>query len=288
MAEIIYLNGSLVPRSEARISVFDHGFLYGYGLFETMRAYDGEIFLLERHLDRLRKSAKSIGIKLAGIDLAWACRDTLQANKLQSARVRLTVSHGDADAFPWQGTGDRPTVVITAREYHPYSPQVYRRGFKAVISSFIRSRHSSISGVKSTNYLISVLARREAVSQGLDEAILLNEDGYITEGSTSNVFFIKASNLVTPPLASGILPGITRALVMEIAGRLGISVMEANVVPADLRHFRESFLTSSTMEIMPLVSVKERDGKDITIGSGKPGEVTRRLILNYPRPSHPV
>jgi branched-chain amino acid aminotransferase len=286
MEKMIYLNGSLVPRSEARIAVFDHGFLYGYGLFETMRAYDGEIFLLERHLDRLRKSAESVGIKLTGIDLARACRDTVQANKLRSARVRLTVSHGDSDAFPWQDTGDRPTVVITAREYHPYSPQVYRRGFKVGISSFRRSRYSTISGVKSTNYLINVLARREAVSQGLNEAILLNEDGYITEGSTSNVFFVKASGLVTPPLDSGILPGITRALVMEMAGRLEISVREENIAPADLRHFSEAFLTSSMMEIMPLVAVKERDWKDITIGSGKPGTVTRRLMLNYPRPSH--
>ena len=140
MEEVVYLNGSLVPRSEARISVFNHGFLYGYGLFETMRAYDSEIFLLERHLDRLRKSAEDIGIKLSGFDLAQACRDTLQANKLQNARVRLTVSHGDSDEFPWQETDNPPTVVITAREYRPFSPEVYDKGFKAGISSLRSTR----------------------------------------------------------------------------------------------------------------------------------------------------
>lgn len=281
MAENIYINGSLVPRSKARISVFDHGFLYGYGLFETMRAYDENIFLLDRHVARLTKSAKSIGINLAGIDLKKACRDTLTANALQSARVRLTVSHGDSAGFPWLEAENRPTVVVTAREYQPYSPQVYGRGFKAGISSYRRSRYSSLSGIKSTNYLVNVLARREATLDGLDESMLLNEDSYITEGSTSNVFFVKSSGLMTPPLESGILPGITRALVMEIAGTLGINVAEENVSSADLQHFEEAFLTSSMMEIMPLVAVKQQNGKVITISSGKPGEITRRLVSAY-------
>jgi branched-chain amino acid aminotransferase group I len=281
MPEIVYINGSLVPHSEAGISVFDHGFLYGYGLFETMRAYEGNIFLLDRHIARLKKSAENIGINLTGIDLEKACRDTLAANGLRSARVRLTVSHGDSDKSPWLEAENRPTVVITARDYRPYSPQVYGRGFRAGISSYRRSRYSSLSGIKSTNYLINVIARREATLDGLDESILLNEDGYITEGSTSNVFFIESSGLVTPPLESGILPGITRALVMEIAGTLGISVAEDNISPADLHCFSEAFLTSSMMEIMPLVGVKERNGEVITIGSGKPGEITRRLMQGY-------
>jgi branched-chain amino acid aminotransferase len=281
MAEIVYINGSLVPRSEARISVSDHGFLYGYGLFETMRAYDGTIFLLERHLERLRKSAKSIGIKLAGIDLSQACRDTLEANGLQSVRIRLTITNGDSDAFPWQETNSQPTVVITAREYQPFSKQVYSRGFKAGVSSFIRSRCSSLSGIKSTNYLVNVLARHEATLNGLDEALLLNEDGYLTEGSTSNIFFVKSSGLVTPPLASGILPGITRDMVIEIVGTLGISVAEDNITLADLPQFQEAFLTASTMEIMPLVMIKGQDGKENMVGSGEPGETTKRLMAAY-------
>ena len=281
MVEIVYINGSLVPRSEARISAFDHGFLYGYGLFETMRAYSGTIFLLERHLDRLKKSAKSIGIELSGIDLSQACRDTLKANGLQSARIRLTVSNGDSGAFPWQEADNQPTVVISAREYQPFPPEIYEKGFKAGVSSFVRSRYSSLGGIKSTNYLISVLTRREMALIGLDEALLLNEDGYITEGSTSNIFFVKSSSLVTPPLESGILPGITRALVIEVAGTLGISVVEDNITLADLPQFHEAFLTASTMEIMPLVMIKGQDGTVITIGSGKPGVMTKRLTAAY-------
>ncbi len=281
MAEIAYKNGSLVPCSEARISVSDHGFLYGYGLFETMRAYNGTIFLLEKHLDRLKKSAESIRIKLSGVDLAQACRDTLKANGLQSARIRLTVTNGDSDAFPWQEADNRPTVVVTAREYQPFSQQVYDRGFKAGVSSFKRARCSSLSGIKSTNYLISVLARKEAARKGLDEAILLNEDGYITEGSTSNIFFIKSSALVTPALESGILPGITRALVIDIADTLGISVTEDNIALADLPQFQEAFLTASTMEIMPLISVIGEDGKETAIGSGELGAITKKLMAAY-------
>jgi len=281
MAEVVYINGSLVPRSEARISVFNHGFLYGYGLFETMRAYNGTIFLLERHLERLGKSAKSIGIKLSGVDLSQACRDTLKANGLHSARIRLTVSNGDSDAFPWQEADSQPTVVVTAREYQPFPPEMYEKGFKAGVSSFVRSRCSSLSGIKSTNYLISVLARREVALKGLDEALLLNEDGYIAEGSTSNVFFIKSSGLVTPPLESGILPGITRDMVIGIAGALGISVVDDNITLVDLPQFQEAFLTASTMEIMPLLMIQEQDGKENTYGSGEPGEVTRSLMAAY-------
>jgi branched-chain amino acid aminotransferase group I len=278
MAEIVYVNGSLVPRAKARISVFDHGFLYGYGLFETMRAYNGVIFLLERHLERLEKAAETIGINLTGIDLAQACRDTLQANGLQNARLRLTVSHGDADAFPWQPADSQPTVVVTAREYRPYPPEVYNRGFKVGVSSFRRSRCSSLSGIKSTNYLVSVMARQEAMANSMDEALLLNEDGNITEGSTSNVFFVKSSYLVTPSPESGILPGITRWLVMEIADRLGIDTVEQGISLADLRQFEEAFLTSSMMEIMPLALIAGRDGRDIVFPTGK---ITQRLMAAY-------
>ena len=281
MADMVYLNGSIVPRSEARISVFDHGFLYGYGLFETMRAYNGWIFRLEKHLERLEKSAVSIGLNLTGTDLAQACRDTLEANESKSARIRLTISHGESDIFPWQESAGRPTVVITAREYRPLSSEVYRRGFKIGISSCRRSRHSSLSGIKSTNYLVSVLARREAVEKGFDEGLLLNEDGYITEGSTSNIFFMDASGLVTPPLESGILPGITRDVVIEIAGILGIRVTEENITPADLSRFQQAFVTASTMEIMPVASIISQDNKTTVFQSDGPGEINPRLMSAY-------
>ena len=210
----------------------------------------------------LEKAAEAIGINLTGIDLAQACRDTLQANELSNARIRLTVSHGDAVDFPWQPAENQPAVVITAREYRPYSAEVYDRGFQVGVSSLRRSRYSSLSGIKTTNYMVSVMARREAVAAGMDEALLLNEDGNITEGSTSNIFFIDSSGLVTSPLGSGILPGITRSLVVEIAGQLGIGTTEEDISLADLGRFEEAFLTSSMMEIMPLAQITDRDGRD--------------------------
>jgi branched-subunit amino acid aminotransferase/4-amino-4-deoxychorismate lyase len=281
VSEMVYLNGKLVPRDEARISVDDHGFLYGYGLFETMRAYNGRIFLLENHLTRLLKSATKIGPDLSGLDLAQACRETLSANGLQSARLRLTVTHGDSAEMPWLMTSGPPTVVITAREYRPLSPDAYRQGYRVVISSCRQFRHSPLSGIKPTSYLVNILARREAISRGFDEALLLNEDGCITEGSTSNVFFVGSSGLVTPPLESGILPGITRDLLIELAVGLGIAVAEENVTPADFPRFRQAFLTASTLEIMPLSSIVAEDMNTTVFHSNGPGEIIPRLMTAY-------
>lgn len=283
MEEIVYLNGSLIPRSQARVSVFDHGFLYGYGLFETMRAYHGTIFLLERHLKRLLNSAAVIGLssELAEIDLGKACTDTLMANGLQDARLRLTVSRGEVDSFSGSGTSVAPTVLVTARSYQALPAQIYNRGFRVGASSFRRYSQSPLSRLKSANYLLNVLARKEAEAAGLDESLLLNERGLITEGSISNVFFVAHSGLVTPPVESGILPGITREVVMELADALGINVTEGEVRLEDLGQFDEAFLTNSVMEIMPLVEVRDNAGEVITIGSGRPGKITRRLMAAY-------
>jgi branched-chain amino acid aminotransferase group I len=281
--EMVYLNGSLVPRREARISVFDHGFLYGYGLFETMRAYHGRIFLLERHLERLARGAVAIGMgeRLAGLDLARACRETLAANKLTDARVRLTVTNGVSDAFPWAGTPEVPTVAVTARAYTPFPPETYERGFKAIIAATCRCVRSAVSGIKSVDYLVNVLARREAAARGFDEALLLDDRGYVAEGGNSNVFFVRKGGLVTPSLESGILPGITRETVMGLASELNISISEADVRVADLAGFEEAFMTGSTMEVMPLAAVREGSGRLISFGTGRPGEVTRRLMAAY-------
>lgn len=283
MEEMVSLNGELIPASQARVSVFDHGFLYGYGLFETMRAYHGQIFLLERHLERLMNSAEVIGLGpgLAGIDLGQACRDILRANDLEDARLRLTVSNGEADAFPWAGVGAKPTVVVTARGYTPFSAEKYSRGFRVGVSSLRRCQQSLVSRIKSTNCLVAVLARQAAAAHGLDEALLLNDDGFIAEGGGCNVFFVKPSRLVTPSLGSGILPGITREVVLELAAALGIGVSEGTVGMSTIRHCDEAFLTNSMLEIMPLVAVSDDAGQAVTIGSGKPGEATRRLMAAY-------
>lgn len=282
MAEMVYLNGALLPRRRALVSAYDQGFLYGYGLFETMRSYGGKIFLLERHIQRLLDGAAVIGLgglpSAAG--LAQACDATLKANDVLDARLRLAVSRGEAESF--SGGGGQPTLMVTARPYVPPPPGAYQRGYRTLVSSLRHCSRSPLAGLKSANYLLSVLAKREADAAGLDEALLLNERGAIAEGSISNVFFAAGSRLVTPPLDSGILPGITRRAVLELGDSLGISVAEREVGLADIGQFGEAFLTNSLMEIMPLVGVKEGD-KDINIGDGSPGDITRRLMAAYRR-----
>jgi branched-chain amino acid aminotransferase len=288
MAEIIYLNGQLVPRSKARLSPFDHGFLYGYGLFETMRAYNGRIFRLDRHLARLRRSAESLGLanKLAAFDLEIACMKTLGANKLKDARLRLTVSAGEGDMTPDPGTCASPTVLVTAQNLIPLPPEKYESGFKAALSSLRRNSQSPLSRLKSTCYMENILARVEAKATGCDEAILLNEQGYLAEGSTTNIFLVEKSLslegrgevrvLVTPSLESGALPGITREAVLEIAQAATIKTLERQVELKELIEAEEAFITNSILEIMPLTCF---DGK--LIGSSKPGQLSKKLLAAY-------
>ncbi len=281
MEEIVYFNGSLVPRSQALVSAFDHGFLYGYGLFETMRAYHGKIFRLDRHLQRLMDSAGILGMAagLAGIDLGRACTDTLAANKLADARLRLTVSRGEVPSFP--GVSNTPTVLVAATAYSPLPPAVYAQGYTAGIASLQRQSRSVLSGIKSTSYLLNILVKMEAERAGLDEVLLLNEQGIIAEGSISNVFFVSDSVLLTPPVASGILPGVTRGVVMELARSLAIDIHEVDIKQDDIQNYDESFLTNSVLEIMPLIRIRKADGETVTIGSGQPGKITRRLMKAY-------
>jgi branched-chain amino acid aminotransferase len=283
MEEKIYLNGAMVPRLQALISVFDHAFLYGYGLYETMRAYNGNIFLLERHIARMRKSAEIIGLaeKLAGTDLAKACRETLAANKLKEARIRVTVSNGDSDIAPWVDNRGGSTIVVTARPYAPFSVKKYDEGFKVGIATEKRCRRSVVDTLKSVNHLASAMARMEAAASGLDEALLLNDDGYIAEGGGCNVFFVASKVLVTPPLDSGILPGVTREIIMEMAAAMGIGVKEVDIKPGALRRFDEAFVTNAMIEVMPVTTVRQAGGRMVTIGSGRPGTVTQRLMEAY-------
>jgi branched-subunit amino acid aminotransferase/4-amino-4-deoxychorismate lyase len=293
VAEIIYLNGQLIPRSVAKLSPFDHGFLYGYGLFETMRAYNSHIFRLDRHLTRLRRSAESIGLthSILSTDegkqsLKAACMETLEVNKLKDARLRLTVSAGEGDMTPDPGTCSNPTVLITARNLIPPPPEKYGAGFKAVLSFLHRNSQSPLSRLKSTCYIENILARMTAKAAGCDEAILLNERGYLAEGSTSNVFLVKKSPsieakgwvkvLTTPCLESGILPGITRETVLEIARASNIEAQERQVELKELIEAEEAFVTNSILELMPLTCF---DGKPI--GTGKPGELTKELLAAY-------
>jgi len=295
--EIIYLNGRLIPRSEAALSPFDHGFLYGYGLFETMRSYDGHIFRLDRHLARLMRSLGSLGLPGGDIittldatggrhSLETACLKTLEANGLKDARLRVTVTAGEGDMTPDPGTCREPTVLITARNLVPVPAERYADGYTAMLSSVRRNSGSPLSRLKSTCYLDSILARSEALAAGCDEAIMLNEEGYLADGGMTNTFLVKESLslegrgqvrvLITPSIESGVLPGITREAVLEMARAPNIAIQERQVDLQEMVEADEAFVTNSILEIMPLTRFQGRP-----VGSGRPGPVTQKLRAAY-------
>jgi branched-chain amino acid aminotransferase len=283
MKEMVYLNGSLVPREKAKISVSDQGFLYGYGLFETMRAYNGRIFLLNRHIKRLYEAAGVIGLeyKIRDINFEKVCNETVAANKLKEARVRLTVTNGDNAALPWTDKGGEPTVVVTAVPYISFVDDKYNLGFKVNIASVRRMKQSPLSAMKSVNYLLNVVARMEAAEKGLDETIILNDEGFIAEGGGSNIFFVQEGKLVTPSTDSGIIPGVTRGVVIELAAGLGMDVREGPVGIGAIKRCEEAFMTNAIIEIMPVTQVSDNEGNSVTINDGKPGKITRRLTESY-------
>ncbi len=275
--EIVHLNGSLVPLSQARLSPLDHGFLYGYGLFETMRAYSGHIFRLEAHLARLRRAAASLGLELDHLpDMTQALYDTLDANHLGAARIRLTLSGGPGEPVPDMAACREPTLLITAREYLPHADSVYRQGFRVTVSAISRNARSPLSRLKSLSYLDNLLARRESRLAGADEAIMLNERGFVAEGSTSNVFLVSGNALRTPGEDSGILPGVTRSVVLELARSAGLAAVEEEMAPGEFALADEAFCTNSLIEIMPITAFGGE-----AIGRGVPGEVTARLTAAY-------
>lgn len=278
MEMTVCLNGSLIPLSQARISPIDYGFLHGYGLFETMRAYSGHVFRLEKHLARLERSARALNIDLDGTaKLEKAVHDTLRANQLSDARIRISVSPGEEEIAADIPAKGEPTVFIMAISYVPPSEDVYRRGFTAIVSRVHRSTRSPSSGLKSLSSLDILLARQEAATFGVDHAILLNDDGLVSEGSSSNVFHVKDGTLFTPAEHCGILPGVTREVVMrDLAPSLGINNQEVDVALVDLLEADEAFLTNSMIEVMPLTILADR-----SIGSGRPGALTQRLMKAY-------
>ena len=276
MSEIVYLNGSLMPRSQASISALDYGFLYGYGLFETMRAYGGRVFRLDSHIKRLVRSTEILGFPIGETDLKGAVMDTIQANQLGDARIRITVSIGEGSMVLDPDSCGSPTVLVLAAHYQPYSEEVYQRGFRAVVSSIRRNSQSPIPRLKSANFLESALAKREARSAGVNDTLFLNEKGLLAEASTSNIFTVTNGELKTPGLESGILPGITREVILELASKLEIVSYEQDTGPDELYQAEEAFLTNSMVEVMPLIEV---DGK--VIGDGRPGPVTKRLRQAY-------
>ncbi len=261
----VYLNNRFVLKKEASVSVFDRGFLYGDGVFETVRAYNGKIFLLSRHLNRLSDAANRLGISIPNADrLTTLFYETLNRNCLRNTLLRLTLTRGE--------TKGKPTLVIFTRP-NRYTRPLYKKGvFGQVVTLLHHPQKAKERALKSISFLNHVLAKQEAAQSGAFEAILLNANGYLSEGSISNLFWIRAGRLYTPAVSVGILSGITRALVIELAKENNIETREGFYRTRSLFSADEAFLTSTGLEIMPLIRVNQKK-----IGTGQPGRMTRQL-----------
>lgn len=265
---LVYIDGLFVDEAEARVSVFDSGFQYGDGLFETMRSNSGEIFALEEHLNRLINSARLLEIKNVPKKeaLSDACKNILKVNNLADARIRLTITRGVPNTTC-------PTVVITAAHFTGYSKLLYEKGMSAITLFGYRFSQNPFNQVKSTSRQKLALARRKASAAGYDEALLINEQGYVTEGSYTNFFAVREEKIYTPPIVDGLLPGIMRDFVIKVATQAGYSVLQRSIQVNDILRMDELFLTNSLMELMPLVRIDKKP-----IGDSVPGPVTKYLM----------
>jgi branched-chain amino acid aminotransferase len=275
----IYLNDQFVPKDEAVVSVFDHGFLYGDGVFETMRTYHGKVLLLTDHLARLERSAATLGLSLpvSREQLADLVREARTRNRLQEAYLRVTVSRGPGEIGLDPALCKAPTLVIIAKPFQPYPDSFYTHGVSVVIATTRRNSPEAIPPhVKSLNYLNNILAKMEATAAGAHEALLLNRHNEVTEGTTSNVFVVREGRLRTPAIDCGILAGLTRGVILKVAHTLGIETEETRLTVNDLYDADECLLTNTTQEVLPVTQV---DGK--MIGNGRPGEITRRLHASF-------
>lgn len=279
MGEWVYLNGEFVRKNEAKVSVFDHGFLYGDGVFEAMRAYGGRVFKLQSHLQRLWESAKAIALKipLSREKLTEKVLETLRKNKLKDAYVRLVVSRGEGDLGLDPRKCSHPQIIIITDKISIYPEELYEKGLEIAVVSTRRNIPSALNPrIKSLNYLNNILAKIEANLQGLPEAIMLNKDGYVAECTADNIFIVEGEALVTPPTWVGALKGITRDVVIKLAQKEGISVQERTFTPAALYTSDECFLTGTAAEVIPVTKV---DGR--AIGNGIAGPITKRLIKKF-------
>jgi branched-chain amino acid aminotransferase len=276
----VYLNGRFVDEKEAVVSAADRGFLYGDGLFETMRAYSGRVFRLGEHLRRLSSSARvlRIPLKTAPAGLEAAVERLLAVNRLRDAYVRITLSRGRHTGDLGLDTGGPPTLVMSARAYHGYPAELYARGMRLTVAESVRDTKSSVGRHKTLNYLENLLERDAAKSRGFDEVLFLDEKGRFVECATANVFFVRDGDLSTPSAEMNLLCGITRAVVMELARARAIKIIEGKWRLEKLQRADEAFLTNSLMEIMPV-----REVAGVSIGGTVPGDVTRSLAADYRR-----
>ena len=275
----VYLNDKFVPQEEAVVSVFDHGFLYGDGVYETLRAYRGRVFQLAEHLARLERSASRIQLHLpVSLErLTDLVRESLSRNQLQEAYLRITVSRGAGEIGLDPALCKSPTLVIIAKPFQPYPESLYADGVSVIVAKTRRNLPEALPPqVKSLNFLNNILAKMEAKAAGAHEALMLNHQDELTEGTTSNMFVVQRGRVRTPAVECGILNGITRGLVLQLASELGIPSEETRLTVDDLLRADECFLTNTTQEVLPVTRVN-----GTMIGNGRPGEITRRLHASF-------
>jgi branched-chain amino acid aminotransferase len=275
----VYIDGAFVPKSKATVSVFDHGLLYGDGVFEGIRAYNDIVFKLNEHISRLYRSAHALNLKipLTEEEMIQAVVETLRKNSLRDAYIRLVVTRGVGDLGLDPRKCPNPSVIIIADTISIMSSEAKEKGITAVIT-WVR-RHpvdTTTHEIKSLNYLNSVLAKMEATAYGADEAIGLDKNGLISEGVGENLFMVKDEKIFTPPSSTGALAGITAKLAREFAKDLGYTVVEANITPFQLFTADEVFFTGTAAEVVPIREVNKRQ-----IGNGKPGPVTKKLMAAF-------
>ena len=275
----IYIDGKFYQNEDAKISVFDHGLLYGDGVFEGIRTYDGLIFKLKEHIDRLYQSAHAImlEIPMTKEETVEAIKKTLRENELKDSYIRLIVTRGMGDLGLDPRKCGKPTIIIITDKIKLYHQELYEKGLEIVTISTQRNIHESVNPqIKSLNYLNNILAKVEAINAGVEEAVMLNSEGYVAECTGDNIFIVKNGVLFTPPVHSGVLRGITRGAVIDIAHLKEIPIHEEVMTRYDLFNADEMFLTGTAAEIIPVVKMDRRK-----IGDGKPGKMTAKLITEF-------
>ncbi len=279
MALKVFIGGKLYDKEDAKISVYDHGLLYGDGVFEGLRSYSGRVFRLEQHLDRLWESAQAIRLKIPMTKeaMAKAVVDTLKVNNITDGYIRLVVTRGAGSLGLDPNRTSDPQVIIITDHISLYPKELYEKGLEIVTVSVVRNHPAALSPrIKSLNYLNNILAKIEGLQAGCSEAMMLNTKGEVAECTGDNIFILRRGVLLTPPVDAGILEGVTRDAVMEIARGIGLEVQEVALTKHDVYVAEEMFLTGTAAEVIPVVKVDSR-----LIGSGEPGPVTRDLIKRF-------
>jgi branched-chain amino acid aminotransferase len=280
MRGAVYVNGKIAPADQAVVPVYDHGFVYGEGVYETMRTYNRVPFLYDRHLRRLRQSAQRIMLDVPFDDatmLTWIDQTIAAAGDLREAYVRVLHTRGVGDLTYDLRSTPTPTTVIIVKPLEPYPPRVYNDGIRIALVDMLRNHPRSVNPIiKSNNLMNNALAMQAAYRSGAEEALMCNYRGELTECSQSNFFLVRHGAALTPTSEAGLLEGVTRAFLFELGRELGIDVREETLYPADLETADEMFITSTTRELSPVVNV---DGR--AVGDGRPGPITKKLTALY-------